>query len=161
MPKHPKEKTVEELCLYLRHPLTLAFWTLWLINDHLFKALFANEITGKLSDVASLAVFPLFPLACYEACCHYLKYKRNHRDLVLYCSLIATGTVMVGINTSEGWAFAYRWGLGLLQWPFLALKDLFIHGGLRSLNPVQLTMDPSDSYTLPALVIPWIVVKRS
>ena len=67
---------------------------------------------------------------------------------------------MVGINISESWADIYRWGLGLFQWPFLALKDLFMHGELRSLSQVQLTMDPSDSYTLPALVIPWLVVKR-
>ncbi len=163
---HIKENKLEttteaqELCLYLRHPLTLAFWALWILNDHFFKAMFANELTGKLSDVASLAVFPLFPLACYDIISFYAKRPRKHFDLVLYASLVATGMVMVGINISPAWAEAYRHGLGLAQWPFLALKDLLNSGELSSLKTVKLTMDPSDSYTLPALFIPWLVVKK-
>lgn len=155
-----KEKRSQELCLYLRHPLILFFWALWLLNDHIFKAVFANELTGKLSDIASLAVFPLFPLAAYELTCFFLNRERPHRTRVLYLSLFATGFVMVSINISHSCAYAYCWGLGFFQWPFLTLKDLFVFGELHSLTPVQLTMDPSDIYTLPALTVPWLVVNR-
>ena len=154
------ERAVRELCLYLRHPVILIFWSVWVLNDHVFKEMFANELTGKLSDVASLAVFPLFPLACYELLFYQLNRERRHQKQVLYISLLATGMVMVGINTSPMWAYAYRWGLGLFQWPFLAIKDLFVLGELRNLRPVQLTMDISDIYTLPALLLPWLVVRH-
>ena len=155
------ESAVRELCLYLRHPVILIFWSLWVLNDHVFKEMFANDITGKLSDVASLAVFPLFPLACYELLCYRLNRKRRHQKQIFYISLLATGMVMVGINISPMWAYVYRWGLGLFQWPFLAINDLFVLGELRSLRPVKLTMDISDIYTLPALVVPWLVVRHS
>jgi hypothetical protein len=40
---------------------------LLLVNDHLLKAEFHNEITGKLSDLAGLFIFPLFFSALFPA----------------------------------------------------------------------------------------------
>lgn len=144
----------------LAHPLTIAMLALWIINDHYLKAALGNELTGKLSDVASLAVFPLIPVAVYEIFCG-LRGASTHRGLaVLLGSLCATGSVMVGINLWDSWAYAYRVGLGLCQWPFYALYELVTLRILPPTHTVDLTMDPTDIWTLPALVIPAVLQIR-
>ena len=82
----------------LRHPLVLCMLVLWLLNDHLFKDLFGNALTGKLSDVAGLAVFPLLPYALYEMLCGRLGHPARHGLWVLMVSILATGVVFGGIN---------------------------------------------------------------
>jgi hypothetical protein len=143
------------------HPVILGFLFVWALNDHLLKAAFANVWTGKLSDVASLAVFPLIPVCCYEIGCAWRGVEARHTQRVLWLSLLATGAVMAGINTWQPMADSYRWGLGLLQWPFRSLWQLLNGAGAASLKPVFLTQDPTDLWTLPALVIPWWVASRS
>ena len=66
---------------------------------------------------------------------------------------------MVGINLGP-WALAYRVGLGLCQWPFYALYDLVTLQALPPTHTVDLTMDPTDIWTLPALVIPAVLQLR-
>lgn len=138
----------------IQHPLLLLFWLIWLVNDHLLKDWFANELTGKVSDVASLVVFPLLPYTLYELAQNRWGWRFS-RNWVLLLSLIATGSVMVGINISETWAACYRFGLGSLQWPFLCAFSWINGQEMPPIRPVQLTMDPSDVWTLPALFIPW------
>jgi len=145
----------------LRHPLVLAMLTLWIVNDHVLKGLLANDLTGKLSDVASLAVFPLIPYATYEIGCGLMGRPARHALGILLVSIFATGAVMVGINISDAWAEAYRVGLGLCQWPFRWLGAWFTGGSLPGPTAVQLTMDPSDAWTLPALYIPLWVFRRT
>ena len=118
----------------LTHPMTIAMLALWIINDHYLKAALGNELTGKLSDVASLAVFPLIPVAVYEIFCGLRGASTNRGLAVLLGSLFATGSVMVGINLWDSWALAYRVGLGLCQWPFYALYDLVT---LQALPPMH------------------------
>lgn len=45
---------------HLRSPVFLLGLALLLANDFFFKAYFHNSITGKLSDIAGLFIFPLF-----------------------------------------------------------------------------------------------------
>src|SRR5829696_2606369 len=122
---------------YLLHPLVLAALALWIANDHVLKSAFPSWWTGKLSDVASLAVFPLIPYAAIDL-------WRARCGLpppplaVLAFWIVATGLVMATINTVGVAADAYRWGLGAAQWPFRALRA----GSLVALHPVHLTEDP-------------------
>lgn len=139
---------------YLLHPLAVVGLILWIANDHVFKAAFSSWWTGKLSDVAGLAVFPLIPYAAIDL-------WRARRGLpppataVLVAWIAATGLVMATINTLDGAADAYRWGLGLAQWPFRAVRAWSV----VPIQPVRLTMDPTDLLTLPALVVPWLVAR--
>ena len=141
---------------YLLHPLVLAALVLWIVNDHVLKASCPSWWTGKLSDVASLAVFPLVPYATLDL-------MRARRGLsppsiaTLALWIIATGLVMATINTIEITADAYRWGLGTVQWPFRALRSW----SLVPIEPVRLTEDPTDLLTLPALIVPWYVARSS
>ena len=140
---------------YLLRPVVLAGLLLWIVNDHVLKATFASWWTGKLSDVASLAVFPLVPYAATDL-------WRARRGLpppsmaTLRFWIIATGLVMATINTIDIAADAYRWGLGAAQWPLRALRTW----SLVPIQPVRLTEDPTDLLTLPALIVPWLVVQR-
>jgi len=62
--------------------------------------------------------------------------------------------VMLTINLFDGAAWAYRHGLAALQWPFAQLGASLRCNGLAPWRPVQLTMDATDLWTLPALLLP-------
>jgi hypothetical protein len=64
---------------------------------------------------------------------------------------------MATINTIGVAADAYRWGLGAAQWPFRAVYAW----SLVPIQPVRLTEDPTDLFTLPALIVPWYVVRST
>jgi hypothetical protein len=145
----------------LRHPLILCMLVLWALNDHVLKEHFANQWTGKLSDFAGLIVFPIILLSTYEIICALVGREPHLRRQVLWISLVATGTCMVGINLSAAWANAYALGLSLAQWPFQALGSLLTGDQTPQLANLKVTLDPSDLWTLPALGIAWWVGKSS
>lgn len=141
---------------YLLRPAVLVCLALWIVNDHVLKAAYPSWWTGKLSDVASLAVFPLVPYAAIDL-------WRARRGLpppspvVLVGWIAATGLVMAMIKTIDVAGDAYRWGLGAMQWPLRALRT----GALVPIRRVQLTADPTDLLTLPALIVPWYVMRTT
>jgi hypothetical protein len=138
---------------FLLHPITLAMLALWVLNDHVLKQAFPGFLTGKLSDVAGLAVFPLLPVAVLEG----LRGRAMPSNAALIASCLATGAAIVAIKLFDPAADCYRWGLAALQWPFRSIAA----GELASLAPVSLAMDPSDCLTLPALGLALAVGWRS
>lgn len=133
----------------LLHPVTLAALAVWVVNDHLLKGAGPGWLTGKLFDVACLAVVPWMPLAAYVL---LTRTSLSRRWLVGSCAL--TGLVMVTINLFDGAAWAYRHGLAGLQWPLAQLGASLRGHGVAPWRPVHLTMDASDLWTLPALLLP-------
>jgi hypothetical protein len=133
------------------HPLMLACLALWVLNDHFFKAAYSGLVTGKLSDVVSLAVFPLLPVVAMKLV-GTTGARSNNRALVAW--VLATGFVMATINLFDSAAWMYEVGLGAVQWPFFAMAAIATGGELPALHSVVLTMDPSDLLTLPALALP-------
>jgi hypothetical protein len=144
----------------LRHPLVLVMLTLWILNDHVFKAMFGNVLTGKLSDIAGLVVFPLMLVAAYEIGCALRGLRAVHTAAVLWASLGASAALMISINLFDVCADACRLGLGLAQWPFVGLGSIVMGGNLPPLAQVNLTMDPTDLWALPALLIPYMVTRH-
>lgn len=74
---------------YLRHPFILGALVLTALNDHVFKAMYHNVLTGKLSDFSGLFFFPVFLYALYDL----KKYpKSNHEKINLkklgWCVLV-------------------------------------------------------------------------
>ena len=147
----------------LLHPVILCALALWIVNDHLGKGLYPGWLTGKLSDMASLMVFPLLPIALHD-----LWSRRARRSAQRAAGLgftlalgwiVATGLVMATINVWDTAADAYRWGLGIAQWPVRAILEWGVYGhAVPIVHPVRLTMDPSDLLTLPALAVPLALV---
>ena len=142
----------------LLHPIVLIALAAWMVNDHVLKMVFPGTITGKLSDVASLIVFPLLPVAIAQ-----IARGRNAAlgNKWLVASVLATGFVMATINLFDCAAWVYRWGLGALQWPARTLYPWLATGSTLSVHPVELTMDATDLLTLPALLVPLLLAWRS
>lgn len=143
----------------LIHPLALALLALWLVNDHIGKPIFASWLTGKLSDVASLAVGPLLVLGAVELC-HGARTARARR-WVLAAAIATFAAVMISIKLFEPCAWAYRAGLGALQWPLQALAALMLAEPLPPLRAVRLAMDATDLLTLPSLWVAWWIGERT
>jgi len=135
----------------LRHRLVLLMLALWILNDHVFKAMWGNSFTGKLSDIAGLVVFPLIFVGAYEIVCALRRIQAEHTRTILWAGLSLSAALIIGINLFDVCAQACRIGLGLMQWPFRSLWALSI----LPLTKVNLTMDPTDLWTLPALIIPY------
>jgi hypothetical protein len=135
-------------------PVTIAAIAVLVVNDHVLKAAFPGWWTGKLSDVAGLAFFPLLVAAAAEAAG-----ARGVRVTVL--AAIATGAGFAAVKTLAVAGDAYRIGLGALQWPARALVALAAGDPVPALAPVHLTADPTDLLALPALAIPVALAIRA
>jgi hypothetical protein len=143
--------TAQPLRELLLHPILIGGLALWLMNDHMGKHAFPTWWSGKLSDAAGLAVFPVVLAAALEPL------WRRSRAALLWTAACATGSVLLLINTWDVAAESYRWGLGALQWPFRLLAAAAFQLSAPTLLPVQLTMDPTDAVTLPfAAVGPYL-----
>lgn len=137
--------------LVLLHPVVLLCLGLWALNDHLLKPWFPGPVTGKLSDLTSLVVFPLLATTCTELLVPGLSTRGRRHALIYWTG--ATALVMATINVLEPAAFAYRWGLGAAQWPAYAVSAWIRGLSAPQWQPVTLTMDPSDLWTLPMVVL--------
>lgn len=126
----------------LLHPGALISVAVLVLNDHLLKGAFPIFVTGKLSDLAGLAFFPLFLQAGLE----WLGAPVSRRVLAGAC--LATAAVFVGVKTVQAMHAVYEIGLGLLQFPFRALA-----GGAG--GRVALQMDPTDLVAVPAVALAW------
>ena len=112
------------------------------------KAAYPSALTGKLSDLAGLAFFPLLLVAGLE-----LATRRVRGRSSLLACVVATGVAFALVKTTAPGAAAYRWGLALLQWPAYGLVALVRGLELPPLRPVALVQDPTDLVALPALAL--------
>jgi hypothetical protein len=120
------------------HPVALAALAVLVLNDHVWKARYPGWLTGKLSDVAGLIVFPLV------ACAFARVAVRARPERVLAAAIAAT---MIGFALVKLWpqaTHACAVAMGALQTPL-------------SPSPVTIMRDPTDLLALPfALVARWL-----
>jgi hypothetical protein len=141
----------------LLHPVSLAAIALLIVNDHVLKAAWPGVLTGKLSDLAGLAFFPLLLAAAAQQ----VRPALRLRPTVAACALL-TALVFAAIKVWPLAGDAYRVGLGALQWPFRALWAVLDGRGVPGLMPVGLTPDVTDLIALPAvLVAVWLAARCS
>ena len=131
----------------LLHPLAVLAIAVLVLNDHLLKALWHDPFTGKLSDVAGMIFFPLMLQALIELADRREPF-RPRRGILVGCA-VATATVFSATNLFRPAAYVYRWGLGLLQWPFRALWALDDVEWVA----VQHTLDPTDVFAAPFVLL--------
>jgi hypothetical protein len=127
----------------LLHPVAIASIAILVLNDHVLKPTFSNWITGKLSDFAGLVFFPLLLVSAWEL---VRSHGPSRTALSVACG--STAIFFTLAKTTTVGSLAFRWGLGLAQWPFRALV-----GG--SLAPVSHVADPTDLLALPSIVVAW------
>jgi hypothetical protein len=132
----------------LLHPVVLAAIAILAMNDHVWKRAAPGLVTGKLSDVAGLLFFPAM-LAAVWGLAREGQAAAGNAVKVLLVASIATVLVFALVKTWLPANLAYRWGLGALQWPFIALRHVAAGAPVRSVAPVSLVMDVTDLAALP------------
>jgi len=133
----------------LLSPIPLVAIGLLLLNDHVLKEAFHNGLTGKLSDFAGLAFFPLVLQALWECAQTVLglAWRPSRRALLL--SALASALFFAAVQLWPPATEFYQWSLGALQWPVRALGA----GRMIALTPVAVWPDPWDLLALPAVGI--------
>jgi hypothetical protein len=132
----------------LLHPVALGALAVLILNDHVLKARYPGWVTGKLSDVAGMIVFPLF--AC--AICAIVIRRADRQRMVAVC-VAATALGFALVKLWPPATHACELTLGALQWPFSA----GLQGGFADLAPVAIVRDPSDLLALPfAAIALWL-----
>ena len=120
------------------HPVTVLAGLVLAVNDHLLKAVWPGVVTGKLSDLAGLAVAP--PLVGLVVA---LWLSRIPPRWLPRVALTATGLGFVLVKLT--WTGAQ---LASDAWSLVA-------------GPSQVLRDPIDLVALPALAIAWWTWTRS
>lgn len=128
-------------------PWALAALVLMVVNDHWLKALAPGVVTGKLSDMAGLAFFPLFlvELARLPA---FVRRRWDDRALLRAMTLL-TIAVFAAVKTIPFCAETYRVGLGMLQWPLRAGLAALQDQPLPHVTRVHMCRDATDLIALP------------
>lgn len=133
------------------HPVPLVSIVLLVLNDHWWKWEFGTWWTGKLSDVVGLIFFPLLLQSFWELGRAALGKPFRPSRRVLIIAAVATAVVFGLIQVWTPAAEAYRHGLGVVSWPLWASIELISSGSIPPVQPVSLTMDPTDLLTIPAV----------
>lgn len=132
----------------LLSPWALVSVSVILVNDHVLKGAFGNTMTGKLSDVAGVFLFPLLLLSVLEV----LRRKLAGRAAIAW-SIAVTGIGFAAVKTVSPIGDAYEWVIGLFRWTA---------GGFRGeLLPIVVFRDPSDLWVLPILFASYLVVTHN
>jgi hypothetical protein len=139
----------------LLHPVAIASIALLVINDHVLKAAYGTWWTGKLSDVAGLAVFPLLVCAGVE-----LVTRRPLGVRAVAIAAAVTAAAFAAFKLSAPAGDVYRVGLAAAQWPLHAVRALLDGGALPALGRAQLTPDPTDLLALPAVGVSIFLASR-
>ncbi len=138
------------------HPVALAATLLLWQNDHDWKWRCPGWLTGKLSDVCGMVMFPLLLVGLAELVLLVVARPRTFGWRAVAGAAVATGVVFAAIKVSESAANVYRFAFGV-RW---MLEEAVLHGR-ATLPSVQQVVDPTDLLALPALVVPVLIAWRA
>jgi hypothetical protein len=98
----------------------------------------------------------MFPLLlqglCEQVCARGGRGFRPSRAVLVTCVLL-TAVCFSAIKVSDVAAEGWRWGLGFLQWPARGLWALLADTRVPPVTRVVHTVDATDLFTLPALLV--------
>lgn len=144
----------------LAHPVALVAIAALVLNDHVWKQAFPGVVTGKLSDFAGLAFFPLFLQAGVEWARAAARRPAAGSDRVLGAAVIATAVVFALVKLDTPVTDLYRVGLGALQWPWHAAVAIAEARAVPTAPAVRIVADPTDLLALPAVFVAWLVGRQ-
>ena len=135
------------------HPVAWIAAALLVLNDHVLKAAWPGTVTGKLSDVAGLALFPLLLQGVWELLqrARVGRTVRSRSVFFLAAALTAVGFTLVKVVPAC--AEAYRWGLGASRWPLYVVLDWARDAPIHGVRRVMLARDVTDLVALPAVLL--------
>ncbi len=134
----------------LLRPTPVLALAILIVNDHLIKTNHPGWLSGKLSDVAVLALLPFLLLAFADLAALAIPRLPPPGRVALMASIVGSVTLFSAIEVVPVAGEAYRWGLGVAQWPVRAVAAFAAGAPIPGVLPVRLTFDPSDLLTLPS-----------
>jgi len=141
----------------LVHPVTVASFTLLVLNDHWLKHAHPGWLSGKLSDVAFMVLAPLWLFAGGSRLGVWSARAQRH---ALSACLLVIGATLVLMEATAWGDWLYRYGLGALQFPFRAVAGWTLHSQWPEFRPVQQTRDLTDLFCLPFLAVAYWIGRR-
>jgi hypothetical protein len=93
------QQTLSNSSKFLSSPISFLLIFLWIANDHIWKAQFHNEITGKISDITGLIVFPFF----LTAIGFIINYGTLKEKTLFVFTNLTIATLFSVINWSQDW----------------------------------------------------------
>lgn len=127
----------------LIHPVAVLALALLILNDRVLKGAYGNAVTGKLSDVTGLIVFPLVLQSLVDhgvtlAGRRPIPLRRTLIPLLVFTAALFSGVQLFDVVTN-----AYD-GFITAIW-----------------HPAKSTQDPTDLFALPALAVAWWVAHQA
>jgi hypothetical protein len=152
------------------HPAMLGALALLVINDHVLKEAAAGTaaalVTGKLSDFAGLAFFPVLLWSAAELAARALGRSWVGRGsagpsfrLLVGCALFTA----LFFSLTKTWSPAAelaRAAFGAVQWPARAALALLQGDPLPPRALARYVVDPTDLLALPAVAVSLLVGRR-
>jgi len=142
----------------LLHPVTLIALVVWAVNDHVLKGWGPALLTGKLSDVTALVVCPTVLLGILEW--SRPQWVDRHLRALLAASCAALGLLLAGLELSPTVELAYQHALASAQYATRYVAAVLMNARAPSYVLVHTTPDVTDLLTLPALAVPWWLLRR-
>jgi hypothetical protein len=128
-------------------PVPVAAILVLLVNDHWAKAAFPGVITGKVSDVAGLAFFPLL----LQGLAELAGAPVSRRVLAAACA--ATAVAFVAVKTWAPATEAAEWAFGCAQWPARAVWAWVAGFPVPAVAAARIVPDPTDLVAVPAVLV--------
>lgn len=140
----------------LLHPVAIGALVALIVNDHVLKSAVGGPVTGKLSDVAGLVIFPLVLAGLWEVAC-WTAGRRSSPLRAVTVAIIVTAVGFSIVKLDQGAADMAAQAMATAQSVLLSLLPLEVG---NSLVPGRLIADAADLVALPALLVPLIIVRR-
>jgi hypothetical protein len=144
----------------LLHPLSVAAVVVLLVNDHLWKALSPGWATGKVSDFAGLAFFPLVLIGTFEVVLFAAgRWNGPSRRLAVLASA-ATAAAFTFVKLTEVGSSAWSLATGVVQWAPATAVGLLNGEQAQPLHGTLVVRDPTDLIALPFVMVGlWIALR--
>ena len=131
------------------HWVFLSSLVVLVLNDHLFKDITPGAVTGKLSDVAGLVMFPILAVSTLELIC-----GRQASQKTVWGIAVGTVVVFAAMQFMPLATHGYETIAGWIQW--------LLSGTSGVPTPVRHVPDPWDTVAIPGvLVAPYLHSRRS
>jgi hypothetical protein len=141
----------------LLHPASLAALGLLLVNDHVLKAALPGPVTGKLSDLAGVVLFPILLWSAAELVLVSLGRWRGPSARTVAAAATASTAIFLAIKTLPPAAIGAGWLLGVAQWSLSLPLRLVAGAPLPPIVPASIVVDSTDLIALPFVAVAiWI-----
>lgn len=129
-------------------------------NDRFLKGRGPGWLTGKLSDLAGIYLFPLVLVAVSEVVLRVAGRPPWPRRTSVAVAAVATVVVFGAIKVSAPAGDLFQTVFGWIRWPLSAVESVLEGDGGEARAHVELVRDPTDLVTLPMAALAWIVHGR-